>query len=47
MATHFSLGRVYFSEICEFNETTALNIIDILMNKIPSSKKNILDVFND
>lgn len=46
LGTPFSLGNVYFTEICDFDDTTAKNIIDILMRRIPKSKKSILDVFN-
>lgn len=46
LATPFSLGKVYFSEICEFDDTTSRNIIDILMRRIPQNKKSILDIFN-
>jgi hypothetical protein len=46
LATPFSLGKVYFTEICEFDDTTAKNIIDIFMRRIPSSKNSVLDIFN-
>ena len=46
LGTPFSLGNVYFEEICEFNPHTAKNIIDILMRRISPNGKNILDVFN-
>nr|WP_315145039.1 hypothetical protein [uncultured Flavobacterium sp.] len=46
LGTPFSLGTVYFEEICQFNPETAENIIDILMRRIPTNEKNILDVFN-
>jgi len=42
----FSLGTVYFEEICDFNPQTAENIIDILMRRIDPTGKSILDVFN-
>lgn len=42
----FSLGSVYFEQICEFNPETAENIIDVLMRRIKPSEKSILDVFN-
>jgi hypothetical protein len=42
----FSLGKVYFEEICDFNPETAENIIDILMRRIDPTGKSILDVFN-
>lgn len=46
LATPFSLGKVYFTEICDFDDVTSRNIIDILMRRIPMSKKSILDIFN-
>lgn len=42
----FSLGKVYFRDICNFDGTTAANIVDILMERIAGTKKSILDVFN-
>lgn len=42
----FSLGTVYFEEICEFNPETAENIINVLMRRIDPTGKSILDVFN-
>jgi hypothetical protein len=42
----FSLGKVYFTELCEFDDTTSKNIIDILMRRIPQSKTSILEIFN-
>lgn len=42
----FSLGNVYFKEICDFNGSSASNIVDILMDRIPKAKKSILDIFN-
>lgn len=46
LATPFSLGKVYFEEICDFNPETAENIIDILMRRISTNGKSILDVLN-
>lgn len=46
LGTPFSLGKVYFEEICLFNPETAENIIDILKRRIPTNEKSILDVFN-
>jgi hypothetical protein len=46
LATHFSLGNVYFTQICTFNNETSKNIIDILIRRIAPNKKSILDVFN-
>lgn len=46
LGTPFSLGKVYFEQICDFNSETSTNIIDILMRRIDTNKKSILDVFN-
>ncbi len=46
LATHFSLGQVYFQQICSFNNETSENIIDVLIRRIAPDKKSILDVFN-
>ena len=42
----FSLGKVYFKDICHFDSSSANRIIDILNERIPPSKKSILDIFN-
>jgi len=42
----FSLGKVYFQQICDFDNSAALRIIDILFERIRPAKKSILDVFN-
>lgn len=42
----FSLGKVYFQQICDFDNSSATKIIDVLIERIPPSKKSILDVFN-
>jgi hypothetical protein len=42
----FSLGKVYFQQICDFDQTSATKIIDILIERIAPNKKSILDVFN-
>lgn len=42
----FSLGKVYFRDICNFEGTAAANIVEILMERIPGSRSSILDVFN-
>lgn len=42
----FSLGKVYFKEICDFDGSAASNIVEILMERIPGTRKSILDVFN-
>jgi hypothetical protein len=46
MIEPFSLGKVYFQQICDFDNTAATTIIDILLERIAPSKKSILDVFN-
>jgi hypothetical protein len=46
LGTHFSLGQVYFDQICSFDSETSENIIDILIRRIAPNKKSILDVFN-
>lgn len=42
----FSLGKVYFQQICDFDNTSATKIIDILIERIAPNKKSILEVFN-
>jgi hypothetical protein len=42
----FSLGKVYFQQICDFDNTSATKIIDILIDRIAPNKKSLLDVFN-
>ncbi len=46
LGTPFSLGTVYFRQMCDFDPETANNIIDILMRRIAMQKQSILDVFN-
>lgn len=46
LATHYSLGNVYFQQICSFNSNTSENIIDILIRRITPNRKSLLDVFN-
>ncbi|GHB36299.1 hypothetical protein [Mongoliitalea lutea] len=46
LGTHFSLGTVYFNEICSFDPETSENLIDILLRRIKPNKKSILDIFN-
>lgn len=46
LGTPFSLGKVYFQQMCEFDPDTSRNIIDILMRRIAPTKQSILDVFN-
>lgn len=35
----FTLGKVYFQKICDFNDETALKIVDILIDRIPVDEK--------
>ena len=42
----FSLGNVYFRDICNFEGKAASKIVDILMKRIPKSKNSVLDFFN-
>jgi hypothetical protein len=42
----FSLGKVYFRDICDFEGTSAEKIVKILIERIPGTKKSILDIFN-
>lgn len=42
----FSLGKVYFKQICNFDGIEASHIVDILIERIKCSRKSILDVFN-
>lgn len=41
----FSLGKVYFKDICNFDGTAAANIVEILIERIPGTKKSILGEF--
>lgn len=42
----FSLGKVYFKQICNFEGTSASRLVDILLERVPGTKKSILDFFN-
>lgn len=42
----FSLGKVYFQQICDFDGSSASTIVEILMDRVPASRTSILDVFN-
>jgi hypothetical protein len=37
---------VYFQDICDFDGSTAEKIVQILMDRIPVSRKSSFDVFN-
>jgi hypothetical protein len=42
----FSLGKVYFQQICSIDRSDSERIINILVDRIVPNKKSILDVFN-
>jgi hypothetical protein len=42
----FSLGKVYFQQICDFEGQSASAIVEILMDRVPATRTSILDVFN-
>ncbi len=42
----FTLGKVYFQQICDFDGETASKIVEILLNRIPGERDSILDIFN-
>jgi hypothetical protein len=42
----FSLGKVYFRDICDFDGNSAENIVEILMERIAGTKNSFLDIFN-
>jgi hypothetical protein len=46
LGTLFSLGKIYFNQICEFDNETSKDIIDILVRRIPPQDSSILDYFN-
>jgi hypothetical protein len=39
----FSLGEVYFQQICNFEGSAASRIVDILMERIPKKRRSIID----
>lgn len=45
-AIPFSLGKVYFQQICCLDRDASNKIINILLDRIAPNKKSILDVFN-
>jgi hypothetical protein len=45
-AIPFSLGKVYFQQICSLDRDSSNKIIDILLDRITPNKKSILDIFN-
>jgi len=42
----FSLGKVYFQKIGDFDGRSAENLLEILMQRIPGSKTSLFDIFN-
>jgi hypothetical protein len=42
----FSLGSLYFKDICHFDNSSALRIIDILHKRVRASSKSIFDELN-
>lgn len=46
LATHYTLGEVYFKNYCVFNNETSLNLIDILKRRVSKSQNSILNAFN-
>jgi hypothetical protein len=42
----FSLGKVYFQQICEFDNGPSRKLLDILIDRIRPNKKSLLDIFN-
>ncbi len=42
----FSLGKVYFKQICDFDGTAAEKLVKILLDRIAGSRKSLLDIFN-
>jgi hypothetical protein len=43
----FSLGKVYFQQICEFDNETSKDVIRKLMEKIRAERNTIFDIFNN
>ena len=42
----FSLGKVFFQQICEFDNSPSRRLLDILFERIRQDKKSLLDIFN-
>lgn len=42
----FSLGNVYLKFICDFDNSSAFKIIDILLDRIAPSQRSFFDIFN-
>ncbi len=42
----FSLGKVYFQQICNFDGSAAAAMVEILMDRIATSRNSILEVLN-
>lgn len=46
LGIEFTLGDVYFGKLCNFDSTTAENMMDILMNRIKPQRNSISNWFN-
>lgn len=42
----FSLGKVYFQQVCEFDAAPSRRLLSILFDRIRQDKKSLLDIFN-
>ena len=42
----FSLGKVHFRELCEFNSTSAIELLNILIDKIPAERRSYFGFLN-
>lgn len=42
----FSLGKVFFQQVCEFDNSPSRRLLDILFDRIRQDKKSLLDIFN-
>ena len=42
----FSLGKVYFKQICDFEGTAAEKIVEILLERIHGTRRSIFDILN-
>jgi|DEB19_MinimDraft_2_1074335.scaffolds.fasta_scaffold04440_2 hypothetical protein len=42
----FTLGKIYFQQLCEFNDAPSQNLMSILFDRVKQDKKSLLDIFN-
>ncbi len=42
----FTLGKIYFNQLCEFNDAPSQNLMSILFDRVKQDKKSLLDIFN-